>query len=459
MEQTIFQISLDTDLAYKLRDTINSEQEISTKKRQTLRINKKEKEYPAWSLMCAIMDRIDDTVDYLNQLKLNTGKYPKSAFDFFDFMNQSSVMIDCIEIMAKIYEVSFDNENQSTEIFGEKGDNGKGTDKKYFDYLRSLCSVHPVETSYYDKMYQKDDFECCPYVVWNTGRIWDKKDCNLHAQVYVNGEKEGDRHIGINIVNIFDYVKYRYSLLEKVICGIKKYNQDIIQGFISSPLKFEADFDCYTDYLEYLRVEGEERLGKDCVYELEFVSSLFKLALSNSENQSHFEKYRNAIRYAVGFQHSAIQNRNLKGFCNDGILQPRGETELTLLDQLCHIESISPIAKQYHYQFKKISYLAGDSSDGNKRFAYAMLEEVKSLLENYVSFDGAQSDYEYYALVKVALYFDCLENKCPVNKNSPNNLAYRDRFLSREEIEELNKEEVKVYTEGVIIIDDIPNDE
>ena len=152
MEQTIFQISLDTDLAYKLRDTINSEQEISTKKRQTLRINKKEKEYPAWSLMCAIMDRIDDTVDYLNQLKLNTGKYPKSAFDFFDFMNQSSVMIDCIEIMAKIYEVSFDNENQSTEIFGEKGDNGKGTDKKYFDYLRSLCSVHPVETSYYDKM-------------------------------------------------------------------------------------------------------------------------------------------------------------------------------------------------------------------------------------------------------------------------------------------------------------------
>ncbi|MGY0372658.1 hypothetical protein [Clostridium sp. JNZ J1-5] len=39
--------------------------------------------------------------------------------------------------------------------------------------------------------------------------------------------------------------------------------------------------------------------------------------------------------------------------------------------------------------------------------------------------------------VQVALYLDCLENKCTINKNIPNDLKYRTRLLSDNEWKEL----------------------
>jgi hypothetical protein len=52
-------------------------------------------------------------------------------------------------------------------------------------------------------------------------------------------------------------------------------------------------------------------------------------------------------------------------------------------------------------------------------------------------FEGATGDFEHYALVKLALYLDCLENKCLINRNIPNDLKYRKRLLSDAEWKEL----------------------
>ena len=144
MDKNIFQINISTDVLKRLRDKINEEHYISYSKEF---YDKNKKKHRAWDKICAIMDRLDDTVDYLNKLKLNTGKHRRSAFDFFDFMNEAAVVMDCITHLAKIFEVPDEEIETSTEIFNELGKDGKGTDKKYFEYLRSLCSVHPVETS------------------------------------------------------------------------------------------------------------------------------------------------------------------------------------------------------------------------------------------------------------------------------------------------------------------------
>lgn len=97
MKNKIFQINIDTSVLRRLRDKVNENQNIS--------YNKQYKKYRAWDKICAIMDRLDDTVDYLNQLKLNTGKYRRSAFDFYDFMNNSAVVCDCIKELAQIFDV------------------------------------------------------------------------------------------------------------------------------------------------------------------------------------------------------------------------------------------------------------------------------------------------------------------------------------------------------------------
>ena len=441
MEREIFQISLDPKLANELRDTVNSELNISINKRQTLKINRKEKEYPAWSLICAIMDRLDDTVDYLNQLQLNTGKYRRSAFDFFDFMNQSTVIIDCIDTLAKVYDISLAEEDRETDIFNQTGSDGSGNDRKYFEYLRSLCSVHPVETSYYYKTYQDNDFESSPFVAWNDEHIFRDRSCDLHAIVYINKENDYHKRVKIKIKEIFEYVSYRYNLLGKIIQGIKDYHHKIIQSYVNTPMKLLSDFNNYIDYLNYLIEEEQERIGDDNLYELDFVSSLLCLNLSNPKNQSRYEKYCNALKYAITFHHNAIQHRSFDEFDNNGIIYPEKNVETTLLHELCFVNSWSQERSKYGYQIQKVAYLNFDSDYGNKRWAYLMLDKMKPFLEKYVSFKNAQGDFEHYALVQIALYFDCLENKCSVNKNIPNDLKYRDKLLSDEELSELIKEE------------------
>ena len=95
MGNNVFKIELDTEILKRLRDKINEQQNIS--------YNKMYKKYRAWHKICAIMDRLDDTVEYLNTLELNTGKYKRSSFDFFDFMNNASVVIDCVKELNKIF--------------------------------------------------------------------------------------------------------------------------------------------------------------------------------------------------------------------------------------------------------------------------------------------------------------------------------------------------------------------
>lgn len=442
MEEKGIQIALDPKLSIQLRHTVLEEVNISMNKQQELRVNSKTKEYPTWDMVCAIMDRIDDTVDYLNHLKLNIGKYPRNAFDFFEFMNQSTVIIDCIDTLAKIYNVSLYEENSSTHIFNQRGYDGNGTDKKYFKYLRSLCAVHPIETSYYRQTFQDNDFESCPFVVWDDLK---RKNSDLLAVVYTNKDDNYRKEIPIRIKEVFEYVSYRYSLLEKIIQGVQKYHTEIIQSYIDTPMKRHFEFDNYIDYLKYLRSEEEKRIGDDRLYILDFVISLFNLSLSNPENQNHYKKYCNALQYAIGFQHNALQRMQFEKFDNNGIRFPERNAETTLLHELHYLGSKSQEAIKYGYEIGKLTYLSYDDDNesiaSNKSYAYSMLETIKPFLEKYVSFEGAQGDFEHYALVQIALYFDCLESKSRVNKNIPNEFKYRDRLLSDEELEELIKED------------------
>jgi hypothetical protein len=44
-------------------------------------------------------------------------------------------------------------------------------------------------------------------------------------------------------------------------------------------------------------------------------------------------------------------------------------------------------------------------------------------------------------LVNLALYLHALENKSELNRNIPNELRYRERLLTKEELIELNKKQ------------------
>ena len=419
MGNKVFKIELNTEILRKLRNKINEQKNIS--------YNKMYGKYRAWDKICAIMNRLDDTVEYLNTIELNTGKYKRSAFDFFDFMNNASVVIDCVKELSKIFEVSDSEIKNSTNIFNKVGSDGNGTDEKYFEYLRSLCSVHPVETSRH-KRYQDNDFECSPYVLWNNSLRLFNDDCDIYAVVYTSKDNESFKRVGIYIEQVFKYVEIRVNFIEKIIDYIDTYQKDMILKLKKQHIKNDNEFNSYIEYLTNLDEEAKDRYGDDHWYSFEYVIKLLQLKLSDSENENKMKLYINALKYAIKFEHNALQNMSNIGYENSGLKYSKENIETSLYIELYSPSSGSKEERRYGYNIEKIQYLSYDSGDSNKDWAYVQLNEAREFFEKYVSFKNVKSDFEYYALVNLALYLDCLENDCIINKNIPNDLKYREKL-------------------------------
>ena len=91
-------IYLNDNVIRNFRNTINDYIDFSLLKKYKNNDN-------AWNSICALMDRIEDIVIYLNEKELNTGKWNRCAFDFFEFIEQAGVLIECIDELYKIYDI------------------------------------------------------------------------------------------------------------------------------------------------------------------------------------------------------------------------------------------------------------------------------------------------------------------------------------------------------------------
>lgn len=435
-----WKLFLDPKVGERLRQTVNDDANISMSATSTVNDRRIKTSFPAWNRICALMDRIEDTAHHLNGITLNPEEDGRCAFSFLDLMNHSCVLIDCVNEIARLYHVNLEEYDKSHSIFNKMGNDGTGSDKRYFEYLRSLCSVHPIETSHH-RMYQDNEFECCPYVVWNSGFPRIDEPCNLYARVYTNHHgKENYKEVPIRLSEITAYIEQRYGLLDsRIIPGIDEYKESFRDRYRKKVIKTEGDFDTYTDYLQHLNQEARKRFGYDLDYYFNYIIKFLSLKFNCPHNQQLLSKYQNALKLATQFLHTALQNISYTGYGNNGIKYPKRSMETTLLDCLVFPRSNSSGAHRYGYQLSKISALE-DETGYDRFYAMGMLNEVRPFLDQYVSFDEAKTDFDYFALTQLALYADCLSNKNLLNQNIPNDSAYRLKCLSDEEWITLHEE-------------------
>lgn len=413
----MFKIKLDEELAITLRNQINEHQDIS------LKVTYQNKN--AWNSICSILDRIDDIVIYLNQLELNTGKWDRCAFDFFEFINQSEVLIECISKLAEIYKVNIYDENAhffnhkyiNNKIKKEYEEKGileiKETDLNYFKYLRSLSSIHPIDTTRH-QIYMSDTLEVSPYVIWNNKHIYEKEQGDLIIVAY--SEIEDFKHIFIKIDEVFNFVTYSYNLINKIVHAIKEYNSQVIISLKNRPIKNIVDFENYNDYLNNLIKESEERCPS-LTSEIIEAKEIIRISMTDKRNELLYQKYCNAIKYAIETIHNNLQSMKFN-FSND--------KDNLIFDLLTPTNTYTE--RDYHYQLEKINYLKGDY--GDPYWGKKMLRILLPILRKYVvitdeDFDYNIFDYELYVLSRVALYFNALDNDSLINKLIPNNKKYR----------------------------------
>ena len=422
-------LKLDEELIQTLRFSVNETINTAIVKKHFSKQDNKN--IPSWNQICALMDRIQDLVIYFDKMHFNLDDRFMLVFDFYAFMTQASVLDDCISTLAHIYGTDISTENSECVVFGENGTNGKGSDHLYFEYLRSLCIVHPGMTNRYVGMYQEAS-ECCPYVMFND-HIFTHHEGELLARVYINDETCSDKIIDIKLNQIFEYVRRRYAILEKITDSILNFKFEEEIKLSAEELLKPEDFLDYISYLEYLREQKNIRFPASEDYVIDLVIKMFSVHVSDSENIEHYQKYCNALVYAMRFEHNLIQTMYRGNDVDMGVLSVPHLNGLTKLNCLLNPHSKSEESRKYNYEIEKLEYLIRPYQQGynpndseNAWFAARMILGNLDFFGRYVKLYVGMDYLEMYTLVHVNLYFDCLNNDCIINSFIPNSPEFRD---------------------------------
>ena len=459
MTPKLFTFNFDVKPAKKLRDAVNEKQKLSIEKEHKIWDckNKKDVSYFAWDRICAIMNRVEDTLDYLNSMELGNCRSRQSAFDFYDFINNAYVVIEGIKIIGQIFALDnakIDSIEKSQEAFGDVLNAG-GTDGQFFSYIRSLCAVHPFYTTKHP-VYMKDSvLHCCPFVVWShcgIASLWsDKRDLSVH--LYTSKRDNGIQTIPLYISGFEKYINKWISLIPEVVSAIDNYNESVYEEYRKGSLKTNSDFGTEAEYIRYLKHEYNKRFGDSMEYVFDKFAFIFEIKLTNEENAKKLEKYKNAIRYALTFMCNGMGKMQFEGFEYTGI-QEDNYSQIELFFEIESPAVFSDEISKHQYNLSKVHYLDEDYyGDYDKMWARKLLDQPKDFLNKYIVFTNEEPDREVVILVSLAIYLHALEQNCILNRNIPNELSYREKLLSEEEISSFkqNNGEANKPLEKVVI--------
>lgn len=425
-----YRFHFNVQYAADLRNAVNDRQ------KQSIDNVHKEKQikgdYYAWGQTCAAMDRLEDTLGYLNSIELGGRGCNRAAFDFYDFINNAYVVIECIKTIGHIFRVDnhlIESIEASSLVFGSK----ESTDGRYFEYIRSLCAVHPLCTNHQNEFLNGRQFHCCPFVTWRDHPCCaGSSKADLTAIIYPSDRWDKPVHLGLYISQFEQYLEKWIDLIPQIIEAKNNYADGEYKRLRSEQIKTLSDYsNDAVQYLAYLKEEYCKRFDYGGDYLFDHFIRVFSVEVSDNRNTALLVKYRNAIIYSLQFERNALQNMSYDGYDNTGIKYPDRGIETTLFDSLDDPSTYESAFSPYSYNLEKLSYLEGDSYNYyDKIYARQLLEPLKELINQYVAFTNQESDEETIVLVNLALYLEALTRKSSLNRNIPNELKYRVNVLA-----------------------------
>ena len=436
-----FRFHFNTQYAIELREAINDRQ-----KQSMVNIHKDRQikgDYFAWDRTCAAMDRLEDTLEYFNNIELGNCSSVRTAFDFYDFINNSYIVIDCIKTIGQIFRIDeqlIENIEKSTSVFG-KTLSESCTDGRYFEYIRSLCSVHPLCTNHQKEFLNGSAFHCCPFVVWrDSPACISRNDADLMACIYPSSNGKQPIYLSLYVSQFERYLTEWIDLIPRIIEAKNRYTDREYNRLSREPVKSHNECECdIVKYLKYLKGEYVKRLDYGSDYEFDSYIKYFTITLTDPRNTIFLEKYQNAVIYSLGFLRNELQHMTCEGFLNSGIAHREVGVETTLFDSLSYISPGDGAFSRYGYNIQKIFYLdtAVYYSEFDKIYARELLNAPMELINQYVHFTNTEPDEERCVLVQLALYLEALTRKSLLNMNIPNLPMYRVQLLTDEEYSSL----------------------
>ena len=435
-------LTLNPELNRRLREKINEWNNFTCEKKANFKSPEKRGKFietQAYNCICACLDRIDELVEHCNALEL------KSLFGLYDIFNYGQTLIDCISMISKIYNVPYEAENDIS-CFNQKGNDGSGNDEKYFKYLRSLCSVHPVETSQH-KIYQGNEPEWCPYIS-GSGVVMrmleninpELKNADYYAVVYRN-DMEFNKYVPIRVSQIIQYLSKRYEHIEKIVQAIDRYNDAQIADLIEKHIPLPEESDTYISYLLGLKEAFAERCGDKECYQIKEWIGIMKAHFADEKMQSELQEFQETMKEGIKEIHNKLQNMEIDDCFNENpvrcrtnfipngyaleklhyledifmgmpdeeaykLIEKGGEPFINdRLNSMLSIiskaqasdlseEEMMDVAREIDYRFKVT----------NSEWARVLLKIIEPYFANTVEFDYLLDDWYLYLQIKIAFW-------------------------------------------------------
>lgn len=416
--------TFDTNKVTNIWCTINEERSLCNHKQISVLIRKPNGRKEMHNFVARIkvictLERISDYLDYINQFVLIPDYDRSNAFNFIELLNCEYVIVHCIQELAKTFAVDHRNITDAKDCFAYF-QYGNGNDGNIFEYIRSLCAVHPAETSMQSEIHGFENFNSCSRIVWDHGFEYDERD--LTAVIY-SADKDGEEmYLGIQVEPLMMYLKKWVDLLDDIVQGIRIYIENEKKDYRTKMIANPEDFDNYLDYIDNLCMEYKCRYSESQIELFEKYKLAFTIYFDDAETERKRECYQNAVKYMFECLHKQLQGMNDRE--NTGLVG-LGENETNnLFFALYQPIEHGSMFSNHRLAFPYVDNLCS-SVYWDVRHARQVLDEIKPMVNEYVKFENTESPEKTELLLQIATYFDALAHDGYINRSIPNREEFR----------------------------------
>lgn len=354
-----------------------------------------------YNLICAVMDRVDSSVNYLN----SNSEPPKKEDSLLFFIMYSCMILDAVKQLLKTLEVKTiysDKDNPNAYIYFKKVCMGNPlniletecpTDDKFFEYLRSLSMAHPFETSR-PKFFKKGEIQYCPWVIANSAisamrGISDGVGIRIYSNQF---EEIQDLIFSFNILK--KYINSRFLLMRKATEKVNQLISDKQQEWKKEKVtRGMPPIDTLRQVADILCKRYEEK------YTVESAIEYLTCASTEPVNQQAVSDYQKAIIDLV-----------------PDVIQAVDDLDYNKLENtLCSVLSIRPnkMHNLAHYELEKIFCYLNKGDETSSNYAWG-IQQANSFMKGFackwVKIDtNTMSVEEIKLLVRVACYLEMME--------------------------------------------------
>lgn len=394
IEKLGIDIKLDPDKVYRFREAVNSSPTLSHDNDCIALYN----------LSCAVMDRLDSSVRYLN----THWDYPDTEEDFLCFMMFACILNDGIN---KIFEKAKGDkpkcDNQKSyfkdccmrEPLNISEENCP-TDGKFFEHIRSLIFAHPYDTNRNKTFNNLFGEQVSPWVVVNKSysTLYQFSE-PIGVRLYSENKKAGNdiHNIMFSFMDLKGFLQEKYLALDTITQWIAEESEKTYSNWKKDRInRDQPPCDILRDVCKILEKRYESITG------IKRIIEYLECPLSDDRNQTYVNEYRDYVEKMIPKLCDYVES-----------LDSTGQYEIERSTETFYPTGLHQMAG---YQIEKIyTYLQGHRSyvleSSNEEWGLIQAEAFyKEFAKKWVCMSVYEMDYvEIRLLITVALFMECKE--------------------------------------------------